>query len=227
MEARSVVVRLVIAGSLATALAACGDDDDGPVAPGGDAGALTDTGSATDDAPSEGDAGGADASRPCAGACAELTLSATFGGTTRAFDRAFYGITAAAVASSGAPELHVEATAGGGETCPTDSSPTPDRTLVVDGVPPGATAALDESSGVSVSLLDFTGELLPDAPIARATALSVTVAFADVCVECVGGAPPSDPDGAVALDVTATFAEGAAAGHVYAVHCDSMDLAGP
>lgn len=35
---------------------------------------------------------------------------------------------------------------------------------------------------------------------------------------------PNDPDGMVALDVTLTFPDGTVTGHLYATHCDSLDL---
>jgi hypothetical protein len=181
--------------ALAAALGACGGDD-GAAPPDG-AGGLPTT---------------------CAGACATLDLTATFGGTSRGFDRAFYGLTRGRAGTT----LYVEATGGGDPGCPTETSRTPERTFrVADLALPASTAPLAGAG----ALLDFTGDLLPGAPVASASATTVTPVAARLCASCVGMPAPSDPDGLVALDVTATFAAppGTVSGRVYATHCDSLD----
>jgi ABC-type Fe3+-hydroxamate transport system substrate-binding protein len=181
--------------ALAAALGACGGDD-GAAPPDG-AGGLPTT---------------------CAGACATLDLTATFSGTSRGFDRAFYGLTRGRAGTT----LYVEATGGGDPGCPTETSRTPERTFgVADLALPASTAPLAGAG----ALLDFTGDLLPGAPVASASATTVTPVAARLCASCVGMPAPSDPDGLVALDVTATFAAppGTVSGRVYATHCDSLD----
>jgi hypothetical protein len=40
-------------------------------------------------------------------------------------------------------------------------------------------------------------------------------------------AMPSHMEGFIAFDLSATFPSGTASGHIYAVHCDSLDTAAP
>src|SRR5687768_9098308 len=98
---------------------------------------------------------------PCTGACQETALTATFA-ATRVLDRAHFGVTA----SDGT--LHVEAFKGGGTGCPSESSPTPDYTLVlgrVDGMSPGSSPG---------NILDFVGDLLGGPLGAAATTVAIT-----------------------------------------------------
>lgn len=164
-------------------------------------------------------AGGPDAALPttCDGACRTTALTARFGATTRTLDRAAYGVTAAA---GQPPTLHVEAYRGGGTGCPTASSPTPDYTLVLGELPLPTTAA---PLAARANLLDFVGDLLGGPLGAAATAATATPVALDVCPACVGQPAPADPDGLVALDVSATFAAGTITGHLFATHCDSLD----
>jgi len=170
--------------------------------------------------------GGTDASTElpttCTGECAQLGLTASFGSTTRGFDRAFFGLTSPAKSGSGQWEVHVESYGGGEDACPSMSSPTPDRTAVITGfeVPTALSAVMDGST----SLLDFEGALLPDPP-PTATATSHTIAWvaADPCVPCAEGTEADRASRFVAFDLVATFLEGSLVGRVYATHCDSLD----
>ena len=158
----------------------------------------------------------------CSGACATQTLGATFGAQTARIARAAYGIDRD---GSGRPGIYIEALHGAPTGCPTDGSPTPDRTLVISGLPlPRLGAPLSEADGVVVSLLDFKGDLLGTALVAKATAIELSFVAASVCTGCVGKAAPADPDGFVAIDLKATFDGGTIEGRVYAPHCDVFDL---
>lgn len=151
----------------------------------------------------------------CTGACKTTALTATFGGTTRVLDRAYYGISKSATEST----LYLEAYNGASPGCPTAASPTPHYTLILGKVGialPGASPA---------NLLDFVGDLLPSPAPAKATAVTLTTVAVDVCPTCVGMPAPADADGFVALDASLTFPTGTIAGHLYATHCDSMDEA--
>lgn len=137
----------------------------------------------------------------CAGACATTNLRAAFGSRTGDFTRAQYGV-------NSPTSLRVEAHFGGSPECPSMTSPTPRRTLVLSGVRPTADATPQES-GVTASLFDFGGDLT-SAPIARASSVRVV-------------SRGYQADGYVSLEVTATFDEGTITGGVFATHCDSLD----
>ncbi len=159
----------------------------------------------------------------CMGSCRDLSLSIDLNGTQDSFQRAYYGLTSPAQSSSGEWQVHLEATSGGADGCPTESSPSPDWTLVVAGltVPVGPQAVTD---GISVSFLDFSGRFLSGAPITRSTQRAVSVRAANLCLDCVGRTAPAHPDGLLSLDLQASFAEGTISGQVFATHCDSLDL---
>jgi hypothetical protein len=97
---------------------------------------------------------------------------------------------------------------GGAAGCPTATSPTPDRTLVIAGLPRAFSITRTYADGVRASLLDFKGTLTME-PLLRATAVTAT--------------PTGATDEYVAFDLDATFAAGRISGHVYATHCASMD----
>lgn len=174
------------------------------------------------DAAAAGDGAAADATAPdgsppdaavpdagCVGACATLSLDATYGAKTARFERAQFGWDKNAGKVSG---ITTEAHAGGRPECPTQSSPTPDRTLVISGVPLGSAGkTLTQADGVAVTLLDFKA-VLTDKPLDKATAIKLTV------VALEGDAPER-----AAFDLEATFAEGKIVGHVFAEHCATMD----
>ncbi|MEZ4409566.1 MAG: hypothetical protein R3A52_24300 [Polyangiales bacterium] len=137
----------------------------------------------------------------CTGACATTTLRAAFGSRTGDFSRAQYGVNAANT-------LHVEAYFGGSPECPSMSSPTPQRALVISGVRASADPTPQETD-LRVSLFDFSGDLT-SAPIARATSARVV-------------SRGYQPGGYISFEFTATFDEGTITGGVFATHCDSLD----
>jgi hypothetical protein len=193
----------LVTAALAVALVACGGGDDAAVDGGGDVAIDAATGLPT----------------TCTDACTAIDLTATFGGTNRGFERAYFGLTSPTKSASGEFELYVEASAGGDGLCPSDTSPTPDRIVRVTGLlaPVGVPVPI---TSATVSLLDFEGSLLPDVPTATATASTVTWIAADVCTECTAG---DDRDRFATFDLSATFDGGSAAGRIYAGHCDSLD----
>lgn len=152
-----------------------------------------------------GDAGATDAGSSDAGVTdAGVTrLVVTLGGRTGEFTRAQHGLE---------PDggLYVEAHFGGDPACPTQSSPTPDRTLVIAGLralTDGGT--LTSQDGARVTLLDFTGALTP-APFLRASSVVAT-------------AGAMTPGVSVSFSLEATFDGGALSGSFVAEHCASLD----
>ena len=148
-------------------------------------------------------------------------LTATFGATTRTFDRAFFGLTSPQQSESGAWEVYIENGAGANDQCPTMKSPTPDYLLLLAGMPlatvdPGPIAA-------TANLIDFEGALLTDSIREEATSNTVTWAAYDPCLACAEGTEDDRPDRMVAIDIESTFASGSISGHSYATHCDSLD----
>lgn len=159
------------------------------------------------DAPRSADAPASTLPATCDATCRTQSLTVRFGGTTLPIERSVYGTERAGAGFA----IHLEALHGGFSGCPMMTSPTPARTLVVSGLPvPRDTTARSERDGVSATLLDYEGTLLPGAPLSRATAVSVT-------------ATAADPNSFVALELTATFPQGTIAGHIFATHCDSLD----
>ena len=151
----------------------------------------------------------ADAAPACSGACRTLSLDATYGAKKAGFQRAQFGWDKKGATVSG---VTVEIHAGGAPECPKQSSPTPDRTLIVSSIPVGSESrVLGTADGIAVTLLDFK-EALTTKPLDKATSVKLTV----VALE---GEPPQN----VAFDLEATFEEGTIKGHVFAEHCTSMD----
>lgn len=176
---------------------------------GGDAGTPSDDAGASADASRPGDGGAVDGSvvsNTCEDACKTTSIEASFGAKKQSLSRAQFGT------DTSDAFVHVEAHAGGDPACPTETSPTPERTLVIAGVPRRATGrTLTQADGVKGSFFDFVGDLgLP--PLTRSTAMSVTVVAEDEAT------PPSW----VAFDVVATFPEGTVKGHLYASFCLSL-----
>jgi hypothetical protein len=156
--------------------------------------ACRDGGSSTPDAAID-----AGLSTSCDGECQETTARAEFD-TVRVFDRAVFGI-------NGDATLHVEAYLGGESGCPSESSPTPDYTLVLGKVAePNGTAPTTSTGNV----LDFVGDLLGGELGAQATTVIVRAVAAS-------------PNEFVALDVDLEFSNGGIFGHLYATHCESLD----
>jgi hypothetical protein len=140
------------------------------------------------------DAGAMDAGDP---------LVVTLGTRSGEFDRAQHGLQPDA-------GLYIEASFGGDPACPTQTSPTPDRTLIIAGLhamPDGG--VISYADGLRVTLLDFNGALttLPfvRATSARATPLSVT------------------PGTLAVFAIEATFDGGTLRGRFSAAHCASLD----
>lgn len=174
----------------------------------------------------------ADASQPapdaasglssCEDACAEMTLSASFGDNTIAFERAFFGLSAPAQSTGGVWEVYLESSAGGESTCPTMSSPPPQVLLRVAGLAVPSTQP-EATSGV-VNLFDFDDQLLSDSVFASADTNTVHWAAADLCVACAEGSEDDRAERMLALDIEAVFPDGRVSGHIFATHCDSLDL---
>jgi hypothetical protein len=137
----------------------------------------------------------------CTGSCASTALDGVFGPNRGPFDRAQHGLTTTG-------DVRIEAHLGGDPACPTETSPTPDRTLILAGIAP-TLAVQTEADGVRATLLDFRNILIEN-PLARAQRVRVT----PIAVS---------PGAAVAYTIEATFAEGTITGRVYAPHCASLD----
>lgn len=179
-------------------------------APGADAGEATRPPPVTsddDDAPPEDagtDAKGTTGLTPTKKTALEVTIAAK----KRPIDRAQFGIDRGDAGDT----FHIEAHAGGDPKCPDNTSPSPDRTLIVSGLPKGAAVGtkLTKADGVSATFLDFTDEQLTEPPFfTKATALTVTIV-------AVTGTT------AIELEIDATFAEGTAKGRLYATFCESL-----
>lgn len=172
--------------------------------------------------------GGADAGdtafTECTGACRETTLIASLGAKTAPFERVQFGFTSPAQSSAGEWELYVEAHAGGASACPDQSSPSPDRTIVISGVAlPEEGIRQTRDGGLSTVLLDFSGELT-DEPFVRAQAVTLMPSAANLCPGCVqdGGSPQAQ---VFAFELDAELPDGGAiTGHGFAEHCPSMDV---
>lgn len=149
-----------------------------------------------------------DTSTVCEAACRTQSLEAQFGSVTAAFERSVFGITSPAKSSSKQWELHVEAVHGGAPGCPSSTSPTPERTLVIAGLPRSFSAPRSYADGVRATLLDFKGALTME-PLLRATAVTAM--------------PRASTDDYLAFELDAEFGGGRIKGHLYATHCASMD----
>lgn len=141
----------------------------------------------------------------CGGDCQKTTVSADFSGIQLPFTRAVYGHE---LTSGG---IYIEAYDGGDLGCPTASSPTPDRTIVISVMPPQLAAM-----SVSVTLFDFAKLVLKDKPLTKSTSGSARYLAADL------GAAASPRF--LALELEAVFPEGTLKGQLYATYCQSLDL---
>lgn len=146
------------------------------------------------------DAGGVDAGS-CTGACATTTLGLLFGTVQGPLDRAQHGLE---------PDggLYVEAHAGGDPACPTMTSPTPQRTVVIAGLRVGA-GVQTLAEGLRVTLLDFQGTLT-SRPLERAVSARATPRFVR-------------PGELISYTLEATFDGGTLTGGFAAAHCPSLD----
>lgn len=134
----------------------------------------------------------------CTGDCAETVLRAEFR-LVRTLDRAVFG-------NNSDGTLHIEADLGG-EGCPSETSPTPDYTLVLGKVAPPNGPAPTLASG---NVLDFVGDLLGGELGAQAHTVIVRAVAAK-------------PNEFVALDVDLDFVDGNLDGHLFATYCPSLD----
>jgi hypothetical protein len=147
--------------------------------------------------------GGRPADAGCEGACATTALTLTLGGRSAGFTRAQHGVDADG-------RLTVEAHFGGDPACPTMTSPTPERTLVIAGLQPRPDGGVVSfADGLRVTLLDFSGALTT-APLVRATAARATARFIE-------------PRQLVSVEIEATFDGGRLSGGFAAPHCPSLD----
>lgn len=153
-----------------------------------------------DEAAAPGDAAPTDSGLPteCTGDCAETSLRAEFR-SVRTLDRAVFG-------NNTDGTLHVEAYLGG-DGCPSETSPTPDYTLVLGRVAPPNGPAPTFATG---NVLDFVGDLLGGDLGAQAHTVIVRATAAKA-------------DEFVALDVDLDFTDGNLDGHLFATHCTSLD----
>jgi hypothetical protein len=141
-----------------------------------------------------------DANETCQGQCKLTNLTAMFA-VTRTLDSAYYGTT------FDSPALRIEAYRKGTPGCPTMSSPTPDYTVVLGEVVPDAPT----SNMSTANILDFKGDLLGGPLGLAATAKQIDrVAWS--------------PGNFIAVDVMLTFSSGTVMGHIYATHCDTLDM---
>lgn len=149
------------------------------------------------------DAGVPDAGLPDAGQSASTLLTATLGTRTATFTRAQHGLEPTGL-------LYVEAHFGGDPACPTQNSPTPDRTLVISGLNPMHDGGVQSyADGVRVTLLDFTGALT-QAPFVRAASVRATPGAVNAGTE-------------VTFALEAGFDGGTLSGSFTAPHCASLD----
>ncbi len=206
------------ASTLLAAFVACSSD---PPASGGggtpDGGGSSSSSASSSSSSGGSSSGGADGGSSsgdggsgCTGACKTTSLTITVDGKSAPLDRAQFGFNA--TDAGAAPSAQVEAHFGGDPACPTQTSPTPDRTIVFAKMPLTKTVAT-EADGVKATLLDFKGTLTSQ-PALKASAVKITVV--DVQTTPAGTAY-------IAFDVDAAFPGGTLKGHAYAAHCDSMD----
>lgn len=175
-----------------------------PPCDGADCG-LVDAGLDAGTTPSDAGAdAGVDAGVPDAGCDTCTLLNVTVGANRGVMDRAQHGL------EQDGGALYIEAHFGGDLACPTMSSPTPSRTLIIAGLRPLPVGqALGFDAGLRVTLLDFDGALTT-APLVRAV---------DARAVSLGGTPGS----LVRFSLEATFADGSVSGTFAAGHCASLD----
>lgn len=205
---------------------ACGEDDVAPPAPnaaggtagsGGAGGQGLGAGSGGESAAGSGGLSGAGGAAGSLPGTATMNLSIVKNGVSYPLDRAQFGLTKLADGH----EIYVEAHFGGDPACPTESSPSPDRTAIITGLlaedPPGRT--IDYAAHARANLLDFKGDITME-PILKGTSVTLTSLASNACPDCAAG----DPDRFVAFEVNATLSDGTTiAGTVKASHCGSLD----
>lgn len=222
------LVLCAIASFSVLSMAACDDDATSNPAVDADAGSTNDAGSTKDasdgvdandgiDAADPSD-GGADAATEsdaagnggCDDACRKTSLDAFVNKLHRELGHAHFGHESADAGGG----LYVEVVQGGDGACPTETSPTPDRMLVLKAFPDGSPGQIaTEAGATTATFLDFVGDQLTEAVFVKAKSFKVTIAAKDF------QASPAW----LAIDVEATFDEGTVTGHAFAEHCDSLD----
>ena len=158
----------------------------------------------------------------CTGDCQTTDFAITIDASSATFERAYFGLTSPAMSERDRWEIYVEASAGGDGLCPTEDSPTPDRLLILAGLPVPESMAESTDPGLALTFLDFEGSFLSEGPLSRATSISVAARAANPCVECAEGGA-AEGERLIALTIDGSFAEGPGQGRVYATHCDSLD----
>lgn len=154
-------------------------------------------------------------SASCDGDCAKTDITVTFSSQSKPLTRAQFGLV---TSDGGATLIHLEAHDGGSAACPTESSPTTLRTLVVEDIPvPADGSVITSAQGVTAAFFDFEGSLLANSPYAKASTLSLKPS---ALILDDNGKLPSK----LAVDIEMTFPDGGTLmGHAYAEHCTSMD----
>lgn len=157
-----------------------------------------------------GDAGaggdGADALQVGPAPTNKTSLDATIRGVARTLDRAQFGVTKERAGET----LYLEAHEGGVAECP--EKVTPNRTLIVSGVPRGAPGdRFTNGDGIGVSFIDFIGDQITgNKPSTKATAATVTIVSVT-------------EQESVEIEVDAMFPEGVAKGRIFATSCSAMN----
>lgn len=153
-----------------------------------------------------------------AGQGVATTLAASKGGKSYPLSQAYFGLTKL---SEGGFELYVEVHEGAAPGCPQQSSPTPDRTLIVSGMRPGTLTPQTKADGIATTMLDFDGTVSPVLPL-KSSAATVTTLGESLCLECYGQPDPGGRFYDFSLD--ATLDDGVTVqGMAHATHCDSLD----
>jgi len=214
---------------LLSAAFACSDDPasapSDPASSAGSSGAAGATGTAgVGGAAAGGMAGGSGADQGGEGGAAgaplvpaEMNLSIVKNDVAYPLERAQFGLTKITEGH----EIYVEAHFGGDPACPTESSPSPDRTLIITGLlaeDPSGTV-VTEATHARANLLDFEGAITTE-PILKGTTVTLTSLESNACPDCAAG----DPSRFVGFVIDATLSDGTkVTGTVRATHCGSLD----
>ncbi len=143
------------------------------------------------------DASGGDGCTTCS-----FQVDIEIGGMKRSFDQMKFGFDSPDV-------MRLEVQGGGTLGCPEETSPTPDRSLIVAGVGVGKTTT--EADGAKATLLEFKGDLTKD-PATKATKVTVAPKV-DCCVA----------KDQIAYSIDASSATMKVTGLMVGEHCTSLD----
>ncbi len=209
-------LRLALALAVVGVIVACSSED--PKETGGttaDAGIDVTT---TEDASTSNEDTGApvqDSGSDAPASTGQTSVVVTLNNVSRTLVRAQFG---KSVPDATQETFYVEAHEGGDPACPTQSSPTPKRTLIVANIPRGNVGSVyTKADGIAATFFDFTNDQLPGVAPTKASALTLTIVKIDV------GASPSDGSSLVEFELDATFAEGTMKGRIAATYCKSLD----